>query len=188
MTTQYIRRLTAPLALSVALVAGACADRGGESDSALATDTALNRDLALAGRDTAAQPALQDVPAPSATTTPAPARTTPRRASTTPSTTTRSTTPRPTTPATTPSGNTVTRGNTGGGGSVGSIPAGTQINLTANEKVCTNTHKAGDRFTATVTNAVTGSNGAVIPAGATAVVTVVQSKRSENANDEIVFT
>jgi len=69
--------------------------------------------------------------------------------------------------------------------SVGSIAAGTQLTLTSNERVCTNTHKAGDRFTATVAETVTGSNGARIPAGATAVVQVVSAKRSENANDPI---
>jgi hypothetical protein len=54
--------------------------------------------------------------------------------------------------------------------------------------VCTNTHKAGDKFTATVVNSITGSNGAVIPAGSTAVVTITSAKRSENANDPVVFT
>ena len=57
--------------------------------------------------------------------------------------------------------------------------------LTSNQKVCTNTHKVGDRFTATVAETVTGSNGATIPAGATAVVRVTELKRSENANDQI---
>ena len=55
--------------------------------------------------------------------------------------------------------------------------------MTSGARVCTNTHKPGDRFTATVTNAVQGSNGAVIPAGATAVVQVTSVERSENAND-----
>lgn len=64
-----------------------------------------------------------------------------------------------------------------------SIGAGTTISLRSGARVCTNTHKPGDRFTATVTNAVQGSNGAVIPAGATAVVQVTSVERSENAND-----
>jgi len=45
----------------------------------------------------------------------------------------------------------------------------------------------GDRFNASVTNAVTGSNGAVIPAGATATIEVTELKRSENANDNVVM-
>ena len=42
-------------------------------------------------------------------------------------------------------------------------------------------------MTATLDNAVSGSNGAVIPAGATVNLTVTQLKRSENANDPIVM-
>ena len=198
MTTKYIRRVGTPLALSLAVFVGACArgdNRAG--DTALARDTALNRDLQLAGRDTAAQPQLRDVPAttggaattPRSTTT---RTTTPTRSSTTNRSTT--TTTRTTTPATTTtaSGNTVTRttpGTTGaaGGGAVGTLPAGTTIDLSSSERVCTNTHKAGDRFTATVQSPVT-AGGVTIPAGATAVVTITQAKRSDNANDPIVFT
>ncbi|HEY0972237.1 MAG TPA: hypothetical protein VGE02_14810, partial [Gemmatimonadales bacterium] len=88
-------------------------------------------------------------------------------------------------PRTTESGNTVRQGSGAAERSVGTIAAGTQLTLTSNQRVCTNTHKAGDRFTATVANTVTGSNGATIPAGATAVVQVVSAKRSENANDPI---
>ncbi len=64
-----------------------------------------------------------------------------------------------------------------------SIAAGTTISMTSGARVCTNTHKPGDRFTATVTSAVQGSNGAVIPAGATAVVQVTSVERSENVSD-----
>jgi len=53
--------------------------------------------------------------------------------------------------------------------------------------VCTNTFKVGDHFTATVREAVTGSNGATIPAGASANVEVTELKRSENANDNVVM-
>ena len=70
--TKYIRRLRAPLALC-ALAAAACTVKDAKSDSTLARDTALNRDLALAGKDTSIQPQLRDVPATPATTTPAPA-------------------------------------------------------------------------------------------------------------------
>jgi hypothetical protein len=45
----------------------------------------------------------------------------------------------------------------------------------------------GERFNATLTNAVQGSNGAVIPAGALATVEVTELKRSENANDNVVM-
>ena len=53
--------------------------------------------------------------------------------------------------------------------------------------MCTNTNKVGDKITATTQNAVTGSNGAVIPAGSTVTLTVTNLKRSENSNDPIVM-
>ena len=184
---KYMSRLAAPLALGTALMLGACKDSASKQDtSALSSDSALSRDLALANRDSAAQPQLQDVPAnPPATKTPS-RPTTSRPSTPRPST---PTTSRPSTPTTTPSGNTVTRPSTGtsGGGSVGSIAAGTTLSLSPTSTVCTNTNKVGDKFTATVQNAVTGSNGAVIPAGATVTLTVTNLKRSENANDKIVM-
>jgi hypothetical protein len=189
---KYTRHLGAAAVLSAALMLAAC-DRGsnGGADSALAQDTALNRDLLLAGRDTAAQPQLQDVPADSSPlAAPTPRATTPTRRPT-PATrpTARNPEPRtPSTPVRTSSGNTVTRGSSGGGGgAVGTIAAGTTMNLAANQQVCTNTHKVGDRFTADLTSPVSGSNGAVIPAGATVSLTVTRAKRSENANDPIVM-
>ncbi|MBA3338405.1 MAG: hypothetical protein H0T54_01405 [Geodermatophilaceae bacterium] len=45
----------------------------------------------------------------------------------------------------------------------------------------------GQTFSATVANSVTGSNGAVIPAGATVSLEVTQLKRSENTTDKIVM-
>ncbi len=183
---QYIPRFNASLALSLALVAGACTAK---NDNAAAADSALNRDIQLANRDTAAQPALTDVPAGTATA-PAPSTAAPRTTTTSrPSTATRTpttTTRRPTTSVTS-SGNTVTRTNAGTAARVGTILAGATLNLASGSRVCTNTNKVGDRFNASVTNAVVGSNGAVIPAGATATVEVTELKRSENANDNVVM-
>jgi hypothetical protein len=179
---QYIPRGKASLVLSLALLAGACSKK----DDTAAADSALNSDIQLANRDTAAQPALTDVPAASATnpapSTAAPRTTTPARTTTTrtPTTTTR----RPTT-TTTSSGNTVTRTPAGSAARVGTIPAGATLSLASGSKICTNTSRVGERFTATVTSPVSGSNGAVIPVGATANVEVTELKRSENANDEV---
>src|SRR5256885_476764 len=92
--TKYTRRFRAPLALCAALAVAACTVKDNKSDRTLARDTALTRDLALAGRDTAAQPQLRDVPA-----TPAPAAATPAPAPTRAS----STPMRSTTPVTRPS-------------------------------------------------------------------------------------
>lgn len=189
---KYTRHVSAAVMLSAALMLAAC----DKSDSALAEDTALNRDLLLAGRDTTAQPQLRDVPAEtSSAVAPTPTATTPRTSTPTrrPATPARpaSRNPAPATPSTpvrTSSGNTVTRGSSGGGGgAVGTIAAGTTLNLASNQQVCTNTHKVGDRFTASLTSPVSGSNGAVIPAGAAVSLEVTRAKRSENQNDPIVM-
>lgn len=189
----YVRNFGAPLALTCALLAGACKSDNKNNDSLAQDTSALNRDLQMAGRDTMVQPTLNDVPA---ATTPAPAPSRPSNTASRPSTS-RPSTSRPSTSTsrpsnTTASGNTVTK-NTGGsaaaagGGAVGTVASGTTINLASNQKVCTNTHKVGDTFTATVAEAVPASNGATIPAGATATVAVTQLKRSENANDNVVM-
>ena len=164
--TKFTGRLIAPI-LAAALVAACGGDRQ-NADSALAADTTLNRDLALAGQDSAAQPALTDVPA-------------------TPASKTAPTTKRPATKTTTPtktaSGNTKTAPSTAA--STGMIAAGTALNVRANSELCTNTHKVGDKLSATVNEAVAGSNGVSIPAGATVVITVTKLNRSENVNDPI---
>ena len=143
-----ITRWLTPLALTSALVMGACK----KSDSAqLAQDsTAYARDLQMANHDSAAQPALNDAPpAPAAAPAPAPASA--------PSSKPRSTTPRstgtratPSEPTTTASGNTVVHGTKGSEASVGTVASGTSIDLTSTERVCTNTNHVGDKFTATV--------------------------------------
>lgn len=183
---QYIPRFSASLALSLALFAGACSKK----DDTAAADSALNKDIQLANRDTSAQPALTDVPAGTAANT-APSTTTTTKTTTTttrtPTTRTPTTTKRTPTTSVTSSGNTVTRSSAGTAAKVGTIPAGATLNLAAGSKVCTNTNHVGDRFNATLTNAVVGSNGAVIPSGATAVVEVTELKRSENANDNVVM-
>ncbi len=176
--SKYIRRFAAPLALTAALVMGACAGDGDDQDS-LAQDTALANDLELAGADSTAQPGLTDVPAGGST----PAATTPR--TTTPRTTTPRT-PAATTPRTTPSGNTVTPGTTTRGETLGTLPSGTTMTLASNEKVCTNTKKVGDSFTARLTESVT-AGGVTVPAGATAVIRITALQRSDNAQDPVVM-
>ena len=192
--TKYIRRLGAPFVMGAALAFSACTVSDSKSDTSLASDTALNRDLELANRDSAAQPQLQDVPATPAAETPAPAptRTTPapRPAASRPAT--RPATPPPPTTRTTASGNTETRNTPGsaaasGGGAVGTIASGASLALRSNSRVCTNTYTVGQTFSATVAEAVSGSNGASIPSGATVTLEVTQLKRSENANDKIIM-
>lgn len=175
---QYIPRLTA--ALSLAFVVAACGDS--KPDDTLAQDTSLNRDIQLANRDSAAQPSLTDVPA----GTPTPTTSAPRTTTPAPRTTPRATTRTPTT-ATTASGNTVTRTSAGSAARIGTIAAGSTLNLASGSTICTNTSRVGQRFNATLTQAVSGSNGAVIPQGATATVEVTELKRSENANDDVIM-
>ena len=178
--SKYTGRLSMAIGAAVLLVA--CGGDRNKSDTALAADTSLNRDLALAGRDTAAQPQLTDVPAGGAAPT---SGATGTKSPTTTKTSTKTTT-KTTTPTKTASGNTVTKG-TGTRSSTGVIASGTTLNLAANSQVCTNTNKVGDKFTATLNEAVSGSNGAVIPAGSKVTLTVTALKRSENVNDKIVM-
>lgn len=186
--SKYIRRahvlahvlIATPAAIAI-LAIGACS--GGAKNDSLAQDTTLNRDIQLANRDSAAQPQLKDVPA---TTTPAPAPATaqPRPVAAAPAHPARRPTPTPTR-TTTASGNTVTRTPGTRETALGTIAAGTSIGLTSNSRVCTNTNHVGETITATVAQSVSGSNGAVIPAGATAALEITQLKRSENMNDKI---
>lgn len=67
----------------------------------------------------------------------------------------------------------------------GVIPAGSAMLLQSDQRVCTNTNKVGDRFTATVTDPVPGSDNAVIPAGAKATLTITKLERSKGINDPI---
>src|SRR5512146_669557 len=197
--TKYTRRFGAPLLVAAALL-GACRSepKQGPESTALGADSTLNRDLAMANRDSTAQPQLKDVPANQPAAAPAPTTTRPR--TTTPRTTPRTPAPRPSTPAPTTTTTTTKSGNTQtttpgaaanpsatGGGNVGSIAAGTTLTTHSNAKVCTNTNAVGDHVTATLDNAVSGSNGASIPAGATVNLTVTRLKRSENANDPVVM-
>jgi hypothetical protein len=55
-----------------------------------------------------------------------------------------------------------------------SIGAGASFSLASQQRICTSANRPGDRFVATVSNTITGSNGASIPAG-TAVVLEVSS-------------
>jgi hypothetical protein len=200
---KYTRRLGAPILVAFVTLLGACSgEKKGPDSTALGADSTLNRDLALANRDSAAQPQLKDVPANQPTTpaaTPAPTttrparRTPPRTEPRTPERRAPAPAPAPTV-TTTPSGNTrstnpgaANNPGASGGGAVGTIAAGSTLSTTAGTKICTNTNAVGDHVSATVANTVTGSNGAVIPAGATVNMTVTQLKRSENANDKIIM-
>lgn len=167
--------------LVAAVVAAACSDNKKTSD-VLAEDTTLTRDLALANRDTLSQPQLTDVPVTSA---PAATEPTPRRTRSAPAEqvpppprivrrTQSAPAPRPTT-VVTQSGNTVTEGAVGSEKRYGTIGAGSEITMYSAQRVCTNTNNVGDRFTATLVNSVQGTDGAMIPSGATVVLEIVNA-------------
>jgi len=156
------------LVVAVAVLA-ACGGDKSKADGGLATDSTLNRDLLLAGTDTAAKPQLTDVPKappPAKTKTKAPTKAPPTKTAPAPAPA-----PAPVAPAP----------------KVGAIASGAQLSLKTDSDLCTNTNKVGDSYTATLGEPVAGSNGATIPAGATVTFTVSQLKRSENANDPIVM-
>jgi hypothetical protein len=68
------------------------------------------------------------------------------------------------------------------------IPAGTEFAILAPARLCTNTHKAGDRFTAKTAETITGTEGASIASGADAVVQVVESVAGENDKSKVTLT
>jgi hypothetical protein len=167
--TKYICPKWLPAAAAMVMLA-ACS--GEKKQDTLAQDTTLKQDLQMANVDTAAQPQLKDVPVP-VPVAPAPVRRSPRH------------TPTELRTGTTASGNTVTRTPGHVETAFGTIAAGTPLNLSSSSRVCTNTNHVGDRVTAAVSNAVSGSNGATIPAGATATLEITSLQRSENMNGQI---
>lgn len=173
---QYIRPSRTLLALLCATTVAATACGEKKTDTALTTDTALGRDLALAARDTTVQPQLKDVPPPVAEPAPAPVTPKPRPATPKPRPTTPAPTPAPapTTPAPAPKpAEPVT----------GTVAAGTTLSFTSNSKVCTNTNQVGDKFNADLAESVPGSNGVSIPAGAVGTFEVTEEKTAKNSND-----
>lgn len=123
------------------------------------TDEAA-RDIELAPQDSGAAMADTAMAAPAPAPAPAPQ--------------TKAPAPRPTTSAPAPA-------------RTGTIASGTSFAVRTGARMCTNTHKAGDTFTATLAADVTGTNGARIPAGSTVTLTVTESAISKNAKDQWKF-
>lgn len=187
-------RSISPAAIcAVAVLAiAACSKSDNKSgQDALAQDSSLTRDLQLANNDTAAQPQLKDVPTTPPPAPPRPAVVESRRVASAPPPRRPRPAPTPTpvaqapAPVTTPSGNTVVRTPSSTEGTVGVVSAGTNIALSSGQRVCTNTNSIGDRITASLAESVTGSNGVVIPAGATAVLEVTSLGRSNQAGENM---
>ncbi len=168
--SQYIRRTRSMTLISGLSLVALAACGGDKNADSLAADSALGRDLALAQRDSLAEPQLQDVPAP-APTTPAPAAVAPRP-----------TAPRPTAPRPAPARPAPAAPVTG------TIAAGTTMTFASNSKVCSNTAPVGEKFTAALTEPVTGTNGVTIPEGATGTFEVTESKTAQNSRDNTVLS
>lgn len=70
----------------------------------------------------------------------------------------------------------------------GTVPVGTSFTVRPATRICTGTHKPGDRFTATLAAAVQGSNGAEVPAGAIAVLRIGDAPTPTQARDSARMT
>ncbi|MDB4982452.1 MAG: hypothetical protein JWM82_3204, partial [Myxococcales bacterium] len=186
---RLIRRLAPTLALLASVAS--CRDRA-KSENASTPDSALANDLAMAQRQVLPQTVFNDAPvwgttsasrsagAPDPRPGPPKARAprptpTPRRESP-PAPVTRS--PRPTPPQPTPVAQQPTPAPTPAP-AAGVIGVGSRVGMTTNGRVCARSALAGDKFTATVSTATMGSNGAVIPAGATVVLEVASVDRAD---------
>ena len=178
----------------ISLAAVAACNRDAARDAA--TDSSLARDLALAGQQTAAQPTFQDtsvapapVPAPAkerqrvVEREPAPKRQSPaaRRQAPEPVRVVETPPPQPqpqpitSIPAPAPAPAAAPAA------APSEIGAGVNFGLTSGSKVCSSTNLPGDKLVATLNEAVTGTNGAVIPAGSTVVLEVTSVAAGENA-------
>jgi hypothetical protein len=178
---------TISAAVSLALLA-ACA-----KDKAPATDSSLARDLALAGSQTPQPTSFQDTaiaPAPAPAARAPEQRPAPVLARTAREPEAR--TPRPTAPPPSqqPAPAPVIQQSAPASApapAAAEIGSGIGFGVTSGSKVCS-TALPGEKFVATVNSAVSGTNGAVIPAGATVVLEVASATQGSSAdNAQISF-
>jgi hypothetical protein len=130
-----------------------------------AADAQRNLDLA---NQQAAAPQLADTPR---VLPPAPAMTAPKAAAP------KAASPRPVAAAPAPAAPKV----------IGTMPAGTTLSLRSDRKVCTNTNTAGEIFTASVSESVSGENGARISSGSVVSLGITKLARKTNATNEVVM-
>src|SRR5262245_6507406 len=174
--------------LGAAIAATACSDQAAKQAK---TDSALARDLALAGTQTA-QPTFQDTsvspapvkaapevkepPAPVRTrTTPPPPKPRPQTISPPPVTTPQVVASAPA-PAPAPAPER------------GEIASGSSAELTSTSKICTASNMVGDKLAATLDGPITGTHGAELPAGSTVVLEVASVQSGDKAeNAQITF-
>lgn len=71
------------------------------------------------------------------------------------------------------------------GARTGALSAGATIALASGSRICTNTHKVGDRFTALTTSDLAATNNVTIPTGSEVTLEVVESARGQNSRDRV---
>jgi hypothetical protein len=161
-------RAVLPLVLGAVF---ACSGRDADTAAVDSADSA--RDVTVVPADTSTQPQLKDVPASPPASAPSRPKSTPPRVN--PPASQPAPTPTPSAPAPAP------------GPTTGTIASGTSLALASGSKVCTNTNKVGDRFNASLTESVTGTNGVTLPAGSTVSIEVTELKRSTDSKTNIVM-
>ena len=171
------RSLLAGLGL---VAAAACADHKRTASA----DSDLTRDLQLAGQINA-QPTFQDTAlssaapartaAPAKTPTPTPARTARQERRMSPAAAPQDVRPSIPAPAPVPAAMPAAAPSR-------SIGAGTGIVMTTGGRVCTETNRPGDKIVATIDSPVSGTNGALIPAGSKVVLEVASVTPGDQAH------
>jgi hypothetical protein len=68
---------------------------------------------------------------------------------------------------------------------LGTVDAGTSFVVRTSVRICTNSHKVGDRFSTVLATTVQGSNGAVIPTGSPVVFRIVEASRPQSSPDSL---
>jgi hypothetical protein len=68
---------------------------------------------------------------------------------------------------------------------LGTVDAGTSFVVRTSVRICTNSHKAGDRFSTVLATTVQGSNGVVIPTGSPVVFRIVEASRPQSSPDSL---
>jgi len=174
-------RWSRPLLAGLGLVAvAACADHKRSANA----DSDLTRDLQLAGQVNA-QPTFQDTalsssaplraPAPTKTPAPTPTRSARQERRMTPAAAPQDV--RPSIPVPTPQPAPMPAA-----APSREIGAGTGIVMTTGGRVCTETNRPGDKIVATIDSPVSGSNGALIPAGSKVVLEIASVTPGDQAH------
>jgi hypothetical protein len=156
----------------------ACSDH--KSSSNATADSVLSHDLALANQATTPQPTFEDTALSSTAKATAPTRAAEKPPKPTPSRSTSGrerhmspaeppsdVTPHTALPAPIPNPSPAPAP-----APAKEIGSGTGFSVTSGGKVCTTTNRPGDKIVATIDSPITGTNGAIIPAGSKAVLEV----------------